>query len=130
MILIGDKLTHPKSDYAVREICFLDGRALEFVRNHNSSSRGELEITTLIEGNLQVEKLGRGTAWLDPGNHNSLQDAAFFVRVLEKRQDLKIACLEKIGLDNQWIDRATSEAQIKALGKSNYGQYLENISQA
>lgn len=131
-ISIEEKPVHPKSDYAVPGIYFFDGRAPNFVKKHKPSPRGELEITTLIEdylkeGSLQVEKLGRGTAWLDTGTHDSLLDAAVFVRVLEKRQGLKIACLEEIGLDQRWIDRSTLEQQIKVLGKSNYGQYLKTL---
>ncbi|MEM7674180.1 MAG: glucose-1-phosphate thymidylyltransferase RfbA [Verrucomicrobiota bacterium] len=131
-ISIEEKPKNPKSDYAVPGIYFFDDRASEFVKHHKPSPRGELEITTLIEdylkeGSLQVEKLGRGTAWLDTGTHDSLLDAEVFVRVLEKRQGLKIACLEEIGLDNDWIDRETLDKQIATLGKSNYGQYLKAL---
>ena len=131
-ISIEEKPKVPKSDYAVPGIYFFDGRASEFVKHHKPSPRGELEITTLIEdylkaGELQVEKLGRGTAWLDTGTHDSLLDAAVFVRVLEKRQGLKIACLEEIALDAGWIDRSGLEQQIDMLGKSNYGAYLKNL---
>ena len=131
-ISIEEKPVHPKSDYAVPGIYFFDDRASEFVKHHKPSPRDELEITTLIEdylreGSLQVEKLGRGTAWLDTGTHDSLLDAEVFVRVLEKRQGLKIACLEEIGLDNVWIARSMLDKQIAALGKSNYGQYLKAL---
>lgn len=81
----------------------------------------------LEQGNLQVEILGRGTAWLDTGTHDSLLDAAQFVHVIENRQGLKIACLEEIGWRQGWLDHAALEAQIKRLGKSGYGEYLRRL---
>ena len=96
------------------------------------SARGELEITDLNRryleaGRLHVELLGRGTAWLDTGTHDSLLDAAQFVNVIENRQGLKIACLEEIAFGRGWIDRAQLAAQIERLGKSNYGAYLRRL---
>lgn len=119
-----EKPTHPKNEYAVPGIYFFDSRAPGFVKHHNPSPRGELEITTLIgdylkEGTLQVEKLGCGTAWLDTSTHDSLLDAAVFVRVLEKCQGLKMACLEEIALDHGCIYSDQREKQIKTPGKSN-----------
>ncbi|MGB0370928.1 MAG: glucose-1-phosphate thymidylyltransferase RfbA [Opitutales bacterium] len=131
-ISIEEKPKYPKSEYAVPGIYFFDSRASSFVKNHSPSGRGELEITRLIEdyleeGTLQVEKLGRGTAWLDTGTHDSLLDAAVFVRVLEKRQGLKIACLEEIARDAGWIEKAQIEIQIKKHGNSGYSNYLKRI---
>jgi glucose-1-phosphate thymidylyltransferase len=101
-------------------------------RSLKPSPRGELEITDLNrlyleQGSLHVEILGRGTAWLDTGTHDSLLDAAQFVNVIENRQGLKIACLEEIAWRQGWIDRAGLEAQIKRLGKSSYGEYLRRM---
>jgi len=99
------------------------------------SARGELEITDLNRryleaGSLHVELLGRGTAWLDTGTHDSLLDAAQFVSVIEHRQGLKIACLEEIAFRQGWIDRAGLAANIARLGKSAYGQYLRRMADA
>jgi glucose-1-phosphate thymidylyltransferase len=96
------------------------------------SARGELEITDLNRcyleaGSLHVEQLGRGTAWLDTGTHESLMEAAEFVSVIERRQGLKIACLEEIALRNKWISLAELETQIARLGKSSYGAYLRRL---
>jgi glucose-1-phosphate thymidylyltransferase len=101
-------------------------------RSLKPSHRGELEITDLNRlyleaGKLHVEVLGRGTAWLDTGTHDSLLDAAQFVSVIENRQGLKIACLEEIAFRQNWIDRSTLEANIKKLGKSGYGSYLRKV---
>jgi len=96
------------------------------------SARGELEITDLNRlylerGQLHVQLLGRGTAWLDTGTHDALNEAAQFVHVIESRQGLKIACLEEIAWRNGWIDRARMEANIRKLGKSSYGDYLRSL---
>ena len=111
---------------------FYDDRVVSLARDLKPSARGELEITDLNrlyleEGKLQVEQLGRGTAWLDTGTHESLMEAAEFVSVIERRQGLKIACLEEIALRNKWIDQAGLEAQIARLGKSSYGAYLRRL---
>ena len=131
-ISIEEKPTAPKSDYAVPGIYFFDGRATEFVKDHTPSPRGELEITTLIDDYLNddslfVEKLGRGTAWLDTGTHDSLLDAEVFVRVLEKRQGLKIACLEEIAMEKKWLRAEEVLEQIKD-AKSSYYTYVRDLA--
>lgn len=132
VISIEEKPSKPKSNFAVPGLYFYDDRVVGLARDLKPSARGELEITDLNrlyleEGNLQVEQLGRGTAWLDTGTHESLMEAAEFVSVIERRQGLKIACLEEIALRNKWIDQAGLEAQIARLGKSSYGAYLRRL---
>lgn len=122
----------PKSNYAIPGLYFYDSQVVEHARNLQPSARGELEITDLNrvyleQESLQVEKLGRGTAWLDTGTHDSLLEAAEFVHVLENRQGLKIACLEEIAFEKNWINPAVLEKQIQYLGKSNYGRYLKKL---
>lgn len=132
VLSIEEKPAHPKSNYAVPGLYFYDDRVVEFARSLKPSPRGELEITDLNlcylrAGALHVELLGRGTAWLDTGTHDSLLDAAIFVQVIERRQGLKIACLEEIAWRKGWIDRAGVEAAIARFGKSTYGAYLRRI---
>jgi glucose-1-phosphate thymidylyltransferase len=129
---LEDKPKTPKSNFAIPGLYFYDHRAVEIAANLQPSARGELEITDLNRryleaGALHVEQLGRGTAWLDTGTHESLMEAAEFVSVIERRQGLKIACLEEIALRNQWITLADLETQIARLGKSSYGAYLRRL---
>jgi glucose-1-phosphate thymidylyltransferase len=129
---LEEKPERPKSNYAIPGIYFYDGDAVRFARELKPSARGELEITDLnrrylSEGRLHVELLGRGTAWLDTGTHESLLEAAQFVHVLERRQGLKIACLEEIALRQGWIDEPRLKDIISRLGSSSYGAYLSTL---
>ena len=132
VLSLEEKPKIPKSNFAIPGLYFYDHRAVEIAANLQPSARGELEITDLNRryleaGMLHVEQLGRGTAWLDTGTHESLMEAAEFVSVIERRQGLKIACLEEIALRNRWITLADLETQIARLGKSSYGAYLRRL---
>lgn len=134
VLSLKEKPAHPKSNYAIPGIYFYDQDVVALSRTLKPSRRGELEITDLNRlyleaGKLHVEVLGRGTAWLDTGTHDSLLDAAQFVHVIENRQGLKIACLEEIAWRQGWIDRTGLEANIAKLGKSSYGAYLRRIAE-
>lgn len=132
VLSLEEKPAQPKSNYAVPGLYFYDKDVVALARSLKPSPRGELEITDLNRlylerGDLHVELLGRGTAWLDTGTHDSLIEAAQFVSVIENRQGLKIACLEEIGYRQGWLECAGLESQIKRLGKSNYGAYLRTL---
>ena len=127
-----EKPEKPPSNYAVTGIYFYDGRASALARALKPSPRGELEITDLNRaylqlGDLHVERLGRGTAWLDTGTHNSLLDAGVFVRIIEERQGLKVACVEEIAWRAGFIDADQLVKLAKPLAKSGYGEYLMRI---
>jgi glucose-1-phosphate thymidylyltransferase len=127
-----EKPDKPPSNYAVTGIYFYDGRASALARALKPSPRGELEITDLNRaylklGDLRVERLGRGTAWLDTGTHNSLLDAGVFVRIIEERQGLKVACVEEIAWRAGFIDANQLMKLAKPLEKSGYGEYLMRI---
>jgi glucose-1-phosphate thymidylyltransferase len=132
VIGIEEKPSKPKSQYAVTGLYFYDERAPELAAKLVPSARGELEITDLNqsyleEGSLQLEKLGRGIAWLDTGTHDSLIEASNFIQTIENRQGLKVCCPEEIAFNNGWIDSAQLKAQADALAKTGYGQYLSAL---
>ena len=127
-----EKPVNPPSNYAVTGIYFYDDRASAMARSIKPSARGELEITDLNraylkEGSLSVERLGRGTAWLDTGTHNSLLDAGVFVRIIEERQGLKVACVEEVAWRMGFINAAQLRELASPLQKSGYGEYLLRI---
>ncbi|MDA0724209.1 MAG: glucose-1-phosphate thymidylyltransferase RfbA [Verrucomicrobia bacterium] len=129
---LEEKPTVPKSNYAVPGLYFYDERAPGFAKSQKPSPRGELEITDLNRTYLEldelaVELLGRGTAWLDTGSHENLASATDFVKVIERRQGLKIACLEEIGFYKNWIGKADIETAVKRHGSSPYGAYLDQL---
>ena len=131
-ISLEEKPSHPKSHFAVPGLYFYSSDVVEMARSLKPSVRGELEITDLNrvyleQGRLHVQKLGRGTAWLDTGTHDSLLDAAQFVQVIQHRQGLRISCLEEIGLQMGFLDEAAFERSIENLGKSSYGTYLREV---
>ncbi len=126
---IEEKPAHPKSNYAVVGLYFYPNRVVEIARGIKPSARGELEITSvnqafLRDGQLKVQTLQRGFAWLDTGTHDSLAEASIFVEVIEKRQGLKIACLEGIAYENGWISADRVREVARPMLKNQYGQYL------
>ncbi len=130
-ISIEEKPKHPKSNYAVPGLYFFDERVVEVAKNVKPSPRGELEITDVIEqylnqGELKVEIMGRGTAWLDTGTHDDLLDAAQFIAMIDKRQGLKVNCPEEVGFRNGWISPEKLREIAEPLRKSGYGEYLLN----
>lgn len=129
---IEEKPTKPKSNYAVVGLYFYPNNVVEIAKRIKPSARGELEITSvnqeyLRRGDLKVTTLGRGFAWLDTGTHDSLAEASIFVEVIEKRQGLKIACLEGIAYRKGWIGRERMELLAKPMLKNQYGQYLMKV---
>ena len=129
---IEEKPNKPKSNYAVVGLYFYPNKVVEVAKNIKPSVRGELEITTvnqefLKEGNLKVQTLGRGFAWLDTGTHDSLAEASTYIEVIEKRQGLKIACLEGIAYRKGWIDEEKMRKVAQPMLKNQYGQYLLNV---
>ncbi|TVP84138.1 MAG: glucose-1-phosphate thymidylyltransferase [Thioalkalivibrio sp.] len=129
---IEEKPARPRSNYAVTGLYFYDTQVVDIARSIRPSERGELEITAvnqayLEQGNLTVQVLKRGYAWLDTGTHDSLLDAGQYIATLEHRQGLKIACLEEIAWRQGWIDREQVEAIAQPLSKNGYGQYLLRI---
>ncbi len=132
VVSLEEKPVKPKSNYAVPGIYFYDAQAATIAAQLKPSPRGELEITDLSrvyleQGQLQVELLGRGYAWLDTGTHESLHQAASFIQTLEERQGFKVACVEEIAYRNGYISAQQLEALAKPLAKSTYGKYLLNI---
>ena len=132
-ISIEEKPTKPKSNYAVTGLYFYDNDVIEIAKNVKPSDRGEVEITTVNQmymerGDLSVELLGRGFAWLDTGTHESLLEAAQFVETIEKRQGYKVACLEEIALNNGWLSKRKVLEIGRSMNKNAYGQYLISLA--
>ena len=128
-ISIEEKPKNPRSNYAVTGLYFYDNKVVEIAKGIKPSARGELEITAvnnayLQMGELNVVRLGRGYAWLDTGTHDSMLDAANFIRTIETRQGLQVACLQEIALDNGWMTPEQVRESIQDLLKTEYGQYL------
>ena len=132
---IEEKPEHPKSNYAVVGLYFYPNSVVEIAKNIKPSARGELEITTVnqeyLKNNaLKVQTLQRGFAWLDTGTHDSLSEASTFIEVIEKRQGLKVACLEEIAFKHGWIDRERLKELAKPMIKNGYGQYLIQLAES
>ena len=130
---IEEKPEHPKSNYAVVGLYFYPNKVVDIACAIKPSARGELEITTvnqefLKDGELKVRTLPRGFAWLDTGTHDSLAEASIYVEVLEKRQGLKIACLEGIAFDKGWISKEKLMEVARPMLKNQYGQYLMKLA--
>ena len=126
---LEEKPAEPRSNYAVTGLYFYDGRAPDFAAGLQPSARGELEITDLNRcyleaGELHLEKLGRGYAWLDTGTHESLNQAANFIETIEARQGLRVCCPEEVAYNRGWIDADQLRALAAPLARNGYGQYL------
>lgn len=129
VLSIEEKPKNPKSNYAVVGLYFYPNKVVEIAKSIKPSARGELEITSvnqafLGEGRLKVKLMGRGFAWLDTGTHDSLSEASTFIEVIEKRQGLKVACLESIAYEKGWIDAEHLRRVAEPMSKNQYGQYL------
>ena len=134
VLSLEEKPQEPKSNYAVTGLYFYDNNVVEYAKSLKPSARGELEITDLNKiylekGQLDVITLGRGYGWLDTGTVDSLSEASEYVRVIENRQGLKIACLEEISYKNGWIDKETLLESANQYGKSPYGKHLKNVAE-
>jgi glucose-1-phosphate thymidylyltransferase len=133
VISIEEKPSVPKSNYAVTGLYFYDNDVVEIAKSIQPSLRGELEITDVNKvyqsrGQLNVELLGRGFAWLDTGTHDSLMDAGQFVQTVEHRQGLKVACLEEIAFSKGWLSKPDLLRQAEKLKKTSYGEYLFKVA--
>lgn len=134
VISVEEKPKEPKSNYAITGLYFYDNRVVDYAKKMKPSARGELEITDLNrvfleQGELDVQLLGRGYAWLDTGTMDSLVDAADFVRMIEKRQGIKISAIEEIAYKNGWIDQKMLLQSAELYGKSTYGQHLKKVAE-
>jgi glucose-1-phosphate thymidylyltransferase len=130
---LEEKPEYPKSNFAVVGLYYYDNQVVDIAKNVTPSERGELEITSINQeylnrGELNVELLGRGFAWLDTGTHDALMEAGQFVQTIENRQGYKVACIEEISYRNQWIDKESLIKLAEPLGKTGYGQYLIEIA--
>lgn len=133
-VSIEEKPARPKSNYAVVGLYFYPNSVVKIAKNIKPSARGELEITTvnqeyLKQGQLMVQPLQRGFAWLDTGTHDSLSEASTFIEVIEKRQGLKVACLEEIAFKQGWIDAKTLQEDATPMAKNDYGKYLLHLAE-
>ena len=134
-VSIEEKPAHPKSNYAVTGLYFYDNKVVDIAARIKPSKRGELEITAVNNeylqlGELHVETLGRGYAWLDTGTYDSMLDAANFIRTIETRQGLQIACLQEIAFHNKWLSAEAIKSGIGGLLKTGYGKYLLKLVEA
>ena len=134
VLSIEEKPTHPKSNYAVVGLYFYPNKVVDVAKQIKPSARGELEITSVNQqfletGDLKVQLLGRGFAWLDTGTHDSLSEASTFVEVIEKRQGLKVACLEEIAFKQGWISAERLRIVAEPMRKNPYGQYLLRLAE-